>query len=89
MKIKAFCIISISTASCIISISIELCINCIREIIYDVVYVPLIIYSFHIKDIMNFNFLSNARKTNFNFSVINTKNLEHTLLTMSEVIDDS
>ena len=35
----------------------------------------------------SFKFLSNLSKTDLNFSVINTKNLKQTLLTMSVVID--
>ena len=31
---------------------------------------------------MNFNFLLNVRKTDFNFSVIYTQKLKHTLLTI-------
>ena len=46
-------------------------------------------YSFYFKNLMNFNFLLNVWKTNFNFSVIKTKNFKHTLLTTSVVIDDS
>ncbi len=38
---------------------------------------------------MNFNFLLNVRKTDFNFSVIYTQKLKHTLLTMLVVIGDS
>ena len=65
------------------------CVAFIRSIISSKVSVPLIIYSFYFKDIMNFDFLSNVRKTDFKFSVINAKDLKHTLLSMSVVIGGS
>ena len=52
--------------------------------------VPLIIiYLFYFKDMMNFNFLLNVRKTDFNFSVIHSQKLKHSLPTMLVVIGDS